>query len=116
MLVYFCSALIGLFLTTAPPIVFIRAETDNEAALIQSQVPTILALMKNLKSVKVVRTIEEVPAGCGSDVISSTIVAYILVRVRVRSGIRIFAVSGFPALIYYARTPLTSQCRRTCNQ
>ncbi|KZT67577.1 hypothetical protein DAEQUDRAFT_729015 [Daedalea quercina L-15889] len=69
---------------------FTRAETDNDAALIEGQVPTILALMKNFQSVKVVRTIEEIPAGCGSDVISSTIVAYILVRGQVDLDNEIF--------------------------
>ncbi|KAH9916527.1 tRNA synthetases class I-domain-containing protein [Fomitopsis serialis] len=62
---------------------FVRVESDKEAALIEGQVPTLLALMKNFKTAKIVRTIEEIPAGCGSDVISPTTVAYILVRGQV---------------------------------
>lgn len=40
-----------------------------------------MALMKNTKSAQVVRTLDALPAGCGSGVISPSIVAYILVRV-----------------------------------
>ena len=63
-------------------LVWIRADTDADAALVESQLPTVLALMKNTKSAQVVRTLDAVPAGCGSGVISPAIVAYILVRVR----------------------------------
>ncbi|KAH7918790.1 hypothetical protein BV22DRAFT_1100140 [Leucogyrophana mollusca] len=59
---------------------FIHAQTDKEAALFESQASTIVALTKGCKSVKVVRGVEEVPAGCGSAVVSSTLAVYVLVR------------------------------------
>ncbi|KAH9840743.1 tRNA synthetases class I-domain-containing protein [Rhodofomes roseus] len=69
---------------------FVRIESDKDAMLVEGQLPTILALTKNFKSAKVVRTLEEIPAGCGSDVISSTIVVYILVRGQVDLDSEIF--------------------------
>ncbi|KAI1787525.1 hypothetical protein LXA43DRAFT_1064336 [Ganoderma leucocontextum] len=63
--------------------VYIRAENDVEAQLFQSQVPTFLALTKNLKSVKVVRDISGVPEGCGSELLTPTIFVHVLVRGQV---------------------------------
>ena len=71
---------ISAFLTRSV-LVFVRAQSGNEAALFESQVPTMIALTKNCKFVKVVRELEDVPAGCGSAVISPTVVMHILVRV-----------------------------------
>lgn len=64
--------------------VFIRVQTDAEAALFESQTPTIVALTKNCKSAKVVREPSEIPPGCGSTVLSPTVVVYLLVRVSDR--------------------------------
>lgn len=63
------------------PTVFVRVQSENEVALFESQVPTILALTKHGKSVKVVRTPEDIPAGCGSAVLTPTVVLHVLVRV-----------------------------------
>ncbi|KAI0808098.1 tRNA synthetases class I-domain-containing protein [Fomes fomentarius] len=63
--------------------VYIRAESDAEAQLFQSQVPTFLALTKNCKSAEVVRDISGVPAGCGSEVLTPTIFVHVLVRGQV---------------------------------
>jgi len=68
---------------------FIRVQSDNEAALFESQVPTIVALTKNCKNAKVVRDIGEVPAGCGSAVLSPTVVVHILVRGQVDLDVEI---------------------------
>lgn len=59
---------------------FIRVSSDNEAALFESQLPTIVSLTKNCKGAKVVRTLEEVPPGCGSDLLTPTVVIHVLVR------------------------------------
>ncbi|CCL98448.1 uncharacterized protein FIBRA_00446 [Fibroporia radiculosa] len=59
---------------------FIRVQSDNEATLFESQIPTIVTLTKNCKTAKVVRTLDDVPAGCGSAVISPTVVVDLLVR------------------------------------
>ncbi|PPR04623.1 hypothetical protein CVT26_015002 [Gymnopilus dilepis] len=59
---------------------FIQVQTDEEEKLFTSQVPTIVALSKGCKSVKVVRTISEIPAGCGSAVVTSSIIVHTLVR------------------------------------
>ena len=45
--------------------------------------PTIVALTKGCKSAKVVRDLKEIPAGCGSSVLSSTVVIHALVRVSI---------------------------------
>ena len=68
--------------------VYIRAETDAEAALFQSQVPTFLALTKNCKSAEVVRDLTGVPAGCGSEVLTPTIFVHVLVKVRMLLSVR----------------------------
>ncbi|PCH34745.1 hypothetical protein WOLCODRAFT_79194 [Wolfiporia cocos MD-104 SS10] len=62
---------------------FIRVASDNEASLLESQVPTVVALTKNCKVAKVVRTLEDVPPGCGSAVVSPAVVVHVLVRGQV---------------------------------
>ncbi|KAJ3557339.1 hypothetical protein NM688_g1525 [Phlebia brevispora] len=59
---------------------YIRVKTDEEAKLFESQIPTIITLTKNGKSAKVIRDVSEVPEGCGSVVITPTIVEYLVVR------------------------------------
>jgi valyl-tRNA synthetase len=44
-----------------------------------------VTLIKGCKSVKVVRDIQEVPAGCGSAVLTQTVAVHILVRVNPNS-------------------------------
>lgn len=61
--------------------VFIHAQSEQEAALFESQAPTMATLIKGCKSVKVVRDIQEVPAGCGSAILTQTAAVHILVRV-----------------------------------
>lgn len=63
-----------------PASVFIQVQTDEEAALFESQLPTIVTLTKGGKSAKVVRDISEIPAGCGSSLVTSTIVIHTLVK------------------------------------
>ncbi|TFK80279.1 hypothetical protein K466DRAFT_504183 [Polyporus arcularius HHB13444] len=63
--------------------VYIRAETDADAELFKSQVPTFLALTKNCKSVEVVRDISGVPEGCGSELLTPTIFVHVLVKGQV---------------------------------
>jgi valyl-tRNA synthetase len=53
-----------------------------------------VALTKGCKSANIVRDLKDVPAGCGSTVVTSTVVIYVLVRV---SGIR------FPGIIDCSR-------------
>ena len=62
--------------------VYIRVQTDAEAELFESQASTIVALTKGCKSAKVVHDLKDIPPGCGSAVLSPTIVVYLLVRVR----------------------------------
>lgn len=50
--------------------------------MLESQVPTIVTLTKGCTSAKVVRDAESIPAGCGSALVTSTIVVHTLVRVR----------------------------------
>ena len=73
---------LGSPLTTPFSAVFFHAQSDADEAVFESQTPTIVALTKGCQSAKVVRRITDVPAGCGSSVLSDTLVVYILVRVR----------------------------------
>ncbi|KAK0491346.1 tRNA synthetases class I-domain-containing protein [Armillaria novae-zelandiae] len=57
---------------------FIHAQDD--AQLIESQLPTIVALTKGCKSAVVVSNSKDVPAGCGSSVVTKSIVIHALVR------------------------------------
>ncbi|KAK0243108.1 tRNA synthetases class I-domain-containing protein [Armillaria nabsnona] len=57
---------------------FIHAQDD--ARLIESQLPTMVALTKGCKSAVVVSDLKDVPAGCGSSVVTKSIVIYTLVR------------------------------------
>jgi len=63
--------------------VFIQVQTDEEETLFAPQVATIVALSKGCKSAKVVRDIGDIPAGCGSAVVTPSIIVHTLVRVRV---------------------------------
>lgn len=62
-------------------LVFFRVSSDNDAVLFESQLPSIQSLVKGCKSAKVVRTLEEVPEGCGSLVVSPNVIVHVLVRV-----------------------------------
>ena len=64
---------------------FVQVQSDQEAKLFESQASTIVTLIKGCKSVKVVKDINNVPAGCGSDVLTPTAVVHILVRVSTHS-------------------------------
>lgn len=62
---------------------FIQVQSDQEAKLFESQAPTIVTLIKGCKSVKVVKDISDVPAGCGSEILTPTVVIHVLVRVSI---------------------------------
>jgi valyl-tRNA synthetase len=62
-------------------IVFLHIQDDDHAALFESQKSVITTLTKGCKSVEVVRDVSQVPSGCGSTVLTSTISVHILVRV-----------------------------------
>jgi len=59
---------------------FIQVQSDQEAALFSTQCSTIVALTKGCKSAKVVRDHTAVPDGCGSAVVTPTILVHTLVR------------------------------------
>jgi len=59
---------------------FIQVQSDQEIKLFESQAPTIVTLVKGCKSVKVVKDISDVPAGCGSEILTPTVVIHALVR------------------------------------
>ncbi|KAJ7760204.1 tRNA synthetases class I-domain-containing protein [Mycena olivaceomarginata] len=54
--------------------------TDEEAALFESQVSTIVALTKGCKSAKVVRELKDIPEGSGGTVVTPTNAVHALVR------------------------------------
>ena len=61
--------------------VFVQVQSDREEASFKSQSSTIVALTKGCKSANVLRDLKDVPAGCGSAVVTSTVVVHVLVRV-----------------------------------
>jgi valyl-tRNA synthetase len=63
-------------------LVFFRVQSEKEAALFESQVPTMVTLTKGCKNIAVVRELSEIPEGCGSAVLTPTVAAYVLVKVR----------------------------------
>ncbi|KII90336.1 hypothetical protein PLICRDRAFT_136533 [Plicaturopsis crispa FD-325 SS-3] len=67
---------------------FIHA-SSNEAPLFESQRATVVALTKGCKSVSVVQDAKDVPAGCGSAIVSPTVVVHILVRGLVNLDVEI---------------------------
>ena len=60
---------------------FIQVQSDQEAKLFESQAPTIVTLVKGCKCVKVVKDTNDVPPGCGSEILTPTVVIHVLVRV-----------------------------------
>lgn len=60
---------------------FLHIQTDEEAALFESQVSTIVALTKGCKSAQVVRELKDIPEGSGGTVVTPTIAVHALVRV-----------------------------------
>lgn len=75
----------GQFVLRFSRVVFIQVKTDEEQQLFAPQMPTVVALSKGCKSAKVVRDAADVPAGCGSAVVTPTIIVHTLVRVRASS-------------------------------
>ena len=63
-------------------VVFLHIRDGAEATLFESQKGVITTLTKGCKFVEVVRDASEIPPGCGSTVLTSTIGVHILVRVR----------------------------------
>jgi valyl-tRNA synthetase len=63
-------------------LVFFRVQSEKEATLFESQVPTMVTLTKGCKNIAVVRELSEIPEGCGSAVLTPTVAAYVLVKVR----------------------------------
>ncbi|KAJ7600772.1 tRNA synthetases class I-domain-containing protein [Mycena floridula] len=59
---------------------FLVVLSDDEAKLFESQLPTLKTLIKGCTNVRVVRMASDVPEGCGSTLITSSITAHILVR------------------------------------
>jgi valyl-tRNA synthetase len=69
--------------------VFFRVQSENEAALFESQAPTMVTLTKGCKSVQIVRELTDVPEGCGSAVLTPTVAAYVLVRGQIDLDVEI---------------------------
>ncbi|KIK77445.1 hypothetical protein PAXRUDRAFT_834980 [Paxillus rubicundulus Ve08.2h10] len=60
---------------------FIHAQTVEEKVLFESQAPTMVALIKGCTKVDVIQgSSSQLPAGCGSAVVSSTVVVYLQVQ------------------------------------
>lgn len=64
----------------------IVSASPNESAMLTSQTPTIVALVKGCKSATVVPDATHVPEGCGSAVLSPTLTVYLLVKVNTSSS------------------------------
>lgn len=55
-------------------------QNDTDAELFEQALPTIVTLTKGGKGAKVVRSISEVPEGCGSAIVTASIVIHTLVK------------------------------------
>ena len=80
-------------------LVFIQVQSDQEAALFSPQCSTIVALTKGCKSAKVVRDQTEIPDGCGSAVVTPTMLVHTLVRVR--HMLLFFISNDFQIIFFY---------------
>ena len=60
---------------------FVQVQSDQEAWLFESQVSTIATLIKGCKTVTVVKDVSDIPAGCGSEILTPTVIIHVLVRV-----------------------------------
>jgi valyl-tRNA synthetase len=65
--------------------VYFHIQSDKESLLFESQLPTIVTLTKGCKTAQVVRDLKQIPAGCGSAVVTPTVALYTLVRVSITS-------------------------------
>jgi len=63
--------------------VFAHSSDPTERAMLVTQIPTIAGMVKGCSSVSVVEGTSGVPGGCGSQVLSSSLVIYILVKGKV---------------------------------
>ncbi|KAF9050760.1 valine-tRNA ligase [Hymenopellis radicata] len=68
---------------------FILTQSDEEIALLESQLPTIVALTKGGKSAQVVKSSSDIPAGCGSSTVTASISIHTLVRGLVNLDVEI---------------------------
>ncbi|KAJ7684786.1 tRNA synthetases class I-domain-containing protein [Mycena polygramma] len=59
---------------------FLHIQSDDEAALFESQLSTIVALTKGCKSATVVRDLKDIPEGCGGTIVTPAIAVHALVR------------------------------------
>jgi len=63
--------------------VFAHSSDEAERAMLASQAPTIIGMVKGCSAVDVVGNVDDVPGGCGSQVLSSSLVIYILIKGKV---------------------------------
>ena len=61
-------------------VVFIQVQTEEDEKLFAPQTNTIVALSKGCKAATVVRNAADIPAGCGSAVVTPSILVHTLVR------------------------------------
>ncbi|KAF8737653.1 hypothetical protein AX14_012535 [Amanita brunnescens Koide BX004] len=59
---------------------FYYIQDDVEAALLGSQVATIVTLTKGCKNATIVRELADIPAGCGAAVVTPTVAVHVLVK------------------------------------
>lgn len=68
--------------------VFYYIQDNVEAALLGSQVATIVTLTKGCKNATIVRELADIPAGCGAAVVTPTVAVHVLVKVSMMCGQR----------------------------
>ena len=59
---------------------FYHVQSDKDASLFESQTATIVSLTKGCKNAVVVRSADQVPPGCGSQVLTADITLHVLVK------------------------------------
>lgn len=58
----------------------IQTSNPDLAKLLESQIPTLTALIKGSKQVRIVSSASDVPEGCSSDTVGADIVVHLLIK------------------------------------
>lgn len=61
--------------------VFLHSTQSSLTSLLSSQAPVLSALTKGCKSVEVCQTVEDVPEGCASELVTADVTVHLMVRV-----------------------------------
>lgn len=79
-LLKFSNIFFGSWLINMEP-AFVQSSDTAERESLTSQIPTMTSLIKGSQSMQTTSSIQEVPSGCVSEVVSGSLVVHLLVKV-----------------------------------